>query len=344
MALEKSVLNKEVVQDLLLQYYGLTIQQFEKMKLGSANCFRVNDGEKDYFLKEFQASFSKEDLEQEAALLDHLAEKGIPTAKVLKTAAGTYSFTYQDHVIYLQEYVQGISYGYNDFPKDLLPQVAVMLGRIHNALRDYILPSGMDQAWLDDYSADQTCIQYDELLQILKQEDPYYQQIAEDIAYKKELAYRCQEYLKHYEGITYCGSHGDYQGCQLICEEQGIKAVIDFSSARTMPVVWEIMRSYVQSSKDARNEAIIDVDGLCEYVKSYMSEAPLTNTDLKSMPYVYLFQLARSKYGYKEYITTDSEDREGLIRFAFWRTQMCREVEAKAEEIVMKLARLLEQH
>jgi hypothetical protein len=59
------------------------------------------------------------------------------------------------------------------------------------------------------------------------------------------------------------------------------------------------------------------------------------------MPYVYLFQLARSKYGYKEYLTTDSEDREGLIRFAFWRTQMCREVEAKAKEIAEKLAELI---
>ena len=72
-----------------------------------------------------------------------------------------------------------------------------------------------------------------------------------------------------------------------------------------------------------------------------MKYAVLSETDLKAMPYVYLFQLARSKYGYKEYLTTDSEDREGLIRFAFWRTQMCREVEAKAKEIAEKLAELI---
>ena len=41
------------------------------------------------------------------------------------------------------------------------------------------------------------------------------------------------------------------------------------------------------------------------------------------------------------YLNTDSEDREGLLRFAFWRTQMCREVEKKAKEISEALVKLL---
>ena len=61
-----------------------------------------------------------------------------------------------------------------------------------------------------------------------------------------------------------------------------------------------------------------------------------------AMPYVYLFQLARSKYGYPQYLKSDSEDKEGLLQFAFWRTKMCREVEAKAETISNALLRLLE--
>ena len=51
------------------------------------------------------------------------------------------------------------------------------------------------------------------------------------------------------------------------------------------------------------------------------------------MPYVYLFQLARSKYGYPQYLTTDSEDREGLLQFAFWRTDICREIYRKAAKM-----------
>ena len=341
MALEHSVLDQEIITRLLKEKYDLSVKEVRKTELGSANCFRINDGKNDYFLKEFQTSFLKEDLIREAQLLDHLVEEGIPVARMIKTKTQEYAFEQEGHVISLQEYVQGTCYGYNDFPKKLLSQTAVMLGKIHTALKGYPLPVGMDQEWLATYDAETLCREYDELAKSVKPEDPHYAQLMEDFRYKKTLAVRCMEYMKYYEGVTYGSTHGDYQGCQLICDTNGIKAVIDFSSARKLPLIWEIMRSYVQSSNDARNEAVIDVDALCEYVKAYLEEAMLTKTDLKSMPYVYLFQLARSKYGYNEYLTTDSEDREGLIRFAFWRTQMCREVEAKAKEIAEKLAELI---
>lgn len=340
MALEHSVLNQQIIARLIKEKYDLNIIKVQKTELGSANCFRVNDGKKDYFLKEFQAQFVEEDLIREAQLLDHLAEKGIPVAQMIKTNAGDYAFEYEGHMISLQEYVQGHGYGYNDFPEKFLSQTAAMLGKIHTALKEYSLPMGMDQEWLSSYDASMLCREYDELAKSVKPEDPHYAQLMEDFQYKKVLSVRCTEYLKYYDGITYGATHGDYQGCQLICDGDGIKAVIDFSSAQSLPLVWEIMRSYVQSSNDARNEAVIDIQGLYNYVKEYMKFAALSETDLKAMPYVYLFQLARSKYGYKEYLTSDSEDREGLILFAFWRTQMCREVEARAKEIERRLEEL----
>ena len=64
---------------------------------------------------------------------------------------------------------------------------------------------------------------------------------------------------------------------------------------------------------------------------------PLTDIDLEAMPYVYLFQLARSRFGYIQYLTSESEDREGLIKFALWRTAICREVKEKATDMVTAL-------
>ena len=340
MALEHSVLNQEIIAGLLEEKYDLRVKEIQKTELGSANCFRIYDGYQDYFLKEFQARFQKKDLIREAQLLAYLAERNIPVARMIPMKTGEYAFEYQGHVVSLQEYVQGTSYGYENFPKELLPAIAAMLGRIHTALKEYSLPSGMDAQWLDSYDAETLCREYEELKTMVKPEEPYYDRLMTDFQYKKALALRCADYRKYYEGVTYGATHGDYQGCQLICDTEGIQAVIDFSSAMKLPLVWEIMRSYVQTSNSSNHEAVIDVDVLCEYVKTYLTEATLTETDLKAMPYVYLFQLARSKFGYKEYLTTDSEDRKGLIRFAFWRTQMCREVEAKAEEIVQKLAEI----
>ena len=59
------------------------------------------------------------------------------------------------------------------------------------------------------------------------------------------------------------------------------------------------------------------------------------------MPYVYLYQLARSLFGYPQYLTSESEDRLELLDFAFWRTAMCRELENNMEKISDALTNLL---
>ena len=59
----------------------------------------------------------------------------------------------------------------------------------------------------------------------------------------------------------------------------------------------------------------------------------MTERDLAAMPYVYLYQLSRSSYGYKEFLVKKTENKNDLLRFAFWRTAICREIERKAGEI-----------
>lgn len=224
----------------------------------------------------------------------------------------------------------------------MLLELAQTLGKLHRALDGYELPMGIDDKWVDSFSKETDILQYDKLLEELEKQkkDKNYNKIKEDIIYKKQLLFRGNEYKKYYSGITYVATHGDFQGCQLIFDDEHVKAVIDFSAARILPAIWEVMRSYVQSSEYCRETAKIDIDEFCVYVKEYMKYYPLSKIDLQSMPYVYLFQLMRSKYGYSQYLKTDSEDRKGLLRFAYWRTNICRELENKAETISNELVRI----
>jgi hypothetical protein len=100
------------------------------------------------------------------------------------------------------------------------------------------------------------------------------------------------------------------------------------------------MRSFVQTSQESRLDCRINVEELCKYVERYCKVNVLTVQDLHSMPYVYLFQLLRSTYGYKEYLQTNTEDRDELLAFAFWRTRICKEVLEKADEIVEGLLKV----
>lgn len=339
MALEKSILDENGISKVLKENWDITVRSLEKLDIGTSNCFVIHSKEETYFLKEFHSDIKEQDIAREARVLDVLSKKGIPSTRFLETVNGKIMVHYKAHILVLERYISGETYGYEGMPKEMLPQMAELLAKIHLALDGADIPLDMDEEWINTDAIPK----YEALLVRLEQnkEELYYERIKEDLLYKRSILIQYQEKLRSYfNGLTYRATHGDFQGCQIIGRQGKICAVIDFSSARTLPAVWEIMRSFIQSSQEARKQCKIDIDGLYDYVKSYMEIASLNKQDLKSMPFVYLYQLLRSSYGYREYLETNSEDREGLIAFAFWRTAICRNVLSHAQEIVEKLERI----
>ena len=68
-------------------------------------------------------------------------------------------------------------------------------------------------------------------------------------------------------------------------------------------------------------------------------ESALNEYDFKYLPYVYMIQLARSTFGYSEYFK-DTEKKDDYLEFAFYRTNICRDLYEKADEISKKLLEL----
>ncbi len=340
---QKSVLTASAIKSLLSASYGLSIVKVSPFEHGSANCYCVADDHAMYFLKEYQSRFTEADLNCETALVDYLIKQNYPTAAIIPTLQGRLYLKYQGRLILLQKYICGKTYIKQRLPQHLLMESAGLLGKMHSLLHDYMLPCEMDAQWLKSFCPDQLAEEYDKLLEVLEAQgnDKFYERIKQDIQYKKHLAYEMPHFNRYYDGITYCATHGDYSCFQYICDHEHIIAVIDFSSAKTLPVVWEIMRSYVQSSDSCKDGKEFNVHDFCSYVRTYLRYAPLNKQDLAAMPYVYLNQLIRSKYGYKEYLITKTENREELIRFAFWRTDICREIFRKKEALSVQLYSLL---
>ncbi len=65
---------------------------------------------------------------------------------------------------------------------------------------------------------------------------------------------------ERYCKLTQGNSHGDYNNFQLICSDNDIKSVIDFSGAAYVPLVWEVMRSYTYSAEECRNAKDMDFE------------------------------------------------------------------------------------
>ena len=336
MAIEKSLLNIEKMSDLLAREYGLHFKDANPFGVGSANCFKVNCEEGTFLLKEFQSEYLMKDIEKEAALVDFLSKKGFPVASFRQTLKGSFGTEYEGHVISVQDFIEGRSY-LNDMPVSYLLECAEYLGKLHTLMQGYELNSFLDEKWLAKFSEEKSASNYDRLLDALEKQsdDPNYEKIRDDLLFRKSLACRVNELKSYFIGITYKPTHGDYTACQLICVDDHIRAVIDFSSASTLPAIWEIMRSYVQSFGH------FDLNEFTEYVKQYLRFSDLSRRDLEAMPYVYLFQLSQSLYGYEEYLITKSENRNNLLEYAIWRTNILKSIERQTSEISRTLTSLL---
>lgn len=341
MAIQKSVLSEKKISKLLKKNYGITVDKTQRLHLGTANCFKVFAQDKIFFLKEYQDSFSEEDLKREAALNDFLLSQSFPTAGFIKDKKGnTYHFI-KCRCIALQEYIEGESYVDHDLPDNMLFQSAEILGQLHEILNEYDLSVEMDDMWIKEFNVSKTYEKYDSLIDFAQKvkDISICDRIIDDLIFKRDLLKIIEPYGQCFNKLTYKSTHGDYNAMQYLCEKNKIKAIIDFASAKKIPAVWEIMRSYMQSASDTKNPFDFDILKFCEYVKCYTQYSALTEDDLKYMPYVYLYLLGRSRYGYKEYMT-NAENKDELLKFAFWRTEVCRMLLDKADEISARLMEL----
>ena len=103
--------------------------------------------------------------------------------------------------------------------------------------------------------------------------------------------------------------------------ENGDTTIIDFETAKKLPIIWEVMRSYSYIDKDAK-DGNLNIDTLVEYVKEFSKFVKLNKYDLKYAAHMYLIQIVSSVFGYKQY--NDDYQKTGLLQFAFFRTNLCR--------------------
>ena len=311
---------------------------------GSAKCFVIEAEKEKFFLKIYQEKFDVCTLNNEISVCSFLSQKGFPVSCFLKSKNQTYVETVQDSLCTLQKFVEGTTFCKYEVPKEQLFDSVRVLAKINIALEDLPiqLPLGFDQEWFSEWSADSAIEKYSNLLDQLDVDDINYNRIAEDFNTKREIIERFDPKLYDFSHLTVENTHGDYNVLQLIYDENGVKAVIDFASCSKLPLCWEIIRSYTLSSCECR-EGIIDIDNFISYVQEYMKIKTLHRSDLEMMPYFYLFTLMRSTFGYKSYIQkrrnniTVNEKDLNALEFAFWRTSMCKWLFEHSDELSLKL-------
>lgn len=345
MALEKTKLTKEKIIEIVTNDYGLlgTIE-INYINRGTANIFKITVDDKKYILKEFNSERTLKYIEKEINIINYLSTKGISVPKYLQLKNGEYHTNIEDRIIIMQEFIEGEILEDNEANYEQLIKSATLLGKLIKALEEY--PDLEDEDIINQKFSKRYLLDSIEKIEIeknkIKNNNEFKEKFIEDYELKIKMA---EELSKTFDfeimnKLTIKNTHGDYCNLQLIYNDKKEITVIDFEAAKRMPIIWDIMRSYCYMDKDAK-DGKINIKNLKEYVREVNKYVQLNQYDLKYAAYIFLIQLTGSVFGYREY--NNNYEQKNLLRFALFRTKICKDLYRNSNKISNELLKILEE-
>ncbi|MBP3569943.1 MAG: phosphotransferase [Lachnospiraceae bacterium] len=325
----------ENITKILSDQYGLNVNSVKKSSVGAgSDTWFVTCTNGKYVVK-YPSESDINNPELEPKLCEYLFQRGIPACQFLNNVHGEYiSYDEKNRILHVQEFIEGTMYDWHEAPDWLLMESAAMLGKFHTVLKNYEgLPTGIGEGFFQFMTPERALFSYRESLKSAQAENDT--EAVADLLYRIDLMQRFPKYAFDVKRLTCQSTHGDYFISQLLCGENKINAVIDWTTACVHPVVWEIVRSYVYAAPSCK-EGQIDMEEFVRYVDKYCEYAPLTEYDLLNMVPLFYYQIAVCDY-YGQYYESDAENRYIYMQQAKFSTKLLRWFEENGEALTAKL-------
>ncbi|MBQ3128460.1 MAG: phosphotransferase [Clostridia bacterium] len=227
-----------------------------------------------------------ENVKNEGELTEYLYNHGLKVARFMKSKEDTYVVKTPEYQFTVQQFIEGESLSVNTAPDWFISKSADFLGQTALLLKDY---EGLSLRFGKDFFSTRTvhrklCQYKKELAKAKKLKN------VDIIPVWEEQIRHLKRFSKFHikaKKLTYANSHGDYHIGQAIIHNNDF-TVVDWSSACILPVCLDVITSYVFSSSTCA-EGEIDADGLKKYIQQFTEKFPLTEYDIKAMPYVLYF-------------------------------------------------------
>ncbi|HIZ21155.1 MAG TPA: phosphotransferase [Firmicutes bacterium] len=320
----------------LKRLYGWDITDVKKSTIGAGSDTYFVSCQKGRYVVKFPSASEINNPDFEPALCEFLLSKGIAVSEFLKNINGQYISTDENgRKFHVQKFIDGKVYAVNTAPKWLLRESAALLGKIHTALAGYpSLPEGIGEKFFAAMTPEAALNSYQNTLAIAQENQDI--AIQDDLLYRIDLMKRFPGFRFNLGSLTCRNTHGDFFISQLICGEQKIKAVIDWTTACVHPAVWEIIRSYVYASPKCR-EGVMDMAEFVEYLSIYLEYAPLTAADIDAMPKLFYYQLAVCDY-YHQYYQSKAANRSIYLHQAVFSTNLMKWLEKNLDSLSQELS------
>ena len=324
MAIQESNLNDIEIRNLLEKEYNIKAKNIRPINKGTANIYNIDNK---YILKEFSEDRKKESILKEIDIINFLSKKDIKVPKYIETISKQFYIIKYNRIIIVQEYIAGYTIENNTGDYEKTIESATILGKLLKAFKEYkeLDDERIIEKWFSKDYIQNGLKKMKKLKKNLNYNNKFSKKIEKDLDDKIEMS---KYILENFDfsiinKMTMQNTHGDYSVQQLIYNDEKGTTLIDFETAKKMPIAWEIIRSYSYIDKDAK-EGIINEYALEDYFKEVMKYVKLNEYDLKYAKVIYLIQMLGSIYGYKQY--NENVENIEILEFAFFRTNLCRNI------------------
>lgn len=311
----------EKISNQLYKSYGLHADEIIRMTTGvGGDTFLVQASEGKYIYKIADANTMNHP-ETEPEICDFLRKQDVPVSIFLKNKEDKWVTDCEDNrVSHVQEFVEGKTFAMNMAPEWFVKEAPVLLGKVHNKLQEYKeLPAGIGEGFFMYMTPENAKFSYQRSYEIAKQVGE--EDILSDLEYRLKVVSKFAGKKFDLDKLTFRNTHGDYTVNQIICGEDKVHAVIDWTCACKHPVIWEITRSFFLASPACANG--FSEEKFRDYVEGYLSVAPLTRYDKDNLLQLYLYQLAVCDY-YAQYLEAEEYKKEEYLSQARFATNVLR--------------------
>ncbi|MGN1422081.1 MAG: phosphotransferase [Oscillospiraceae bacterium] len=298
----------------IYKLYDIEIEAMETSANGAGGLtYFVTAGGKRYVVK-YPTDNDINHPETEIRVCETLLKKGIPACRFIPDKHGRMLSTDENGRRFtVQHFYEGVTYGYNEAPEELQKASAVMLARIHEAMKDMEdIPVGIGG---DFFAHRKPEYMRDSYARALKQaEDNGDNDIACAIRSNIRIIGSMPEYEFDINKFT-CGStHGDYMISQLIWLDGKVNGIIDWTCACRHPYIWEIFRSYVFMAPEVR-QGELNTKALLRYIEYYAEYGRLNAYDIENAGKLFCYFLSVCNF-YGQYYDSISNNRHIYLKQA----------------------------
>ncbi|MBQ7916132.1 MAG: phosphotransferase [Firmicutes bacterium] len=306
---------KELKQQ-LAEEYGLDVQEMCPMSTGVGGDTFMVESLQGKFIYKIADMNEMNHPEAEPELCDFLRKRGLPVSIFLKNKRGEFITWQGQRICHVQKFLEGRTFGAHQAPPWLMEEMPVFLARVHRELREYkALPQGIGHDFFKFMTPERAKKSY---LRSYEREDR--PEIKEELEFRVHFLEKIANWTFDASRLTYCNSHGDYTIHQVICGDNKINGVIDWTSACAQPVLWEITRSFFGAEPSCMDGSF-DEGKFNQYVKAYESIMPLNTYDRAQLLKVYIYQLAVCDY-YSQYLSVEGAKKEEYLQQARFGTKI----------------------